>query len=394
MMHSGNSILDAVLSHEADIQTVLREAVGTAHSVLEDWRWQQVPGGAGAGTRVFRVSGSAKAAGRHVPWTTIIKVLTRDIHSFESTSTDQDSWDYWKREWHVYRSAWQPALPGPVVAPRCYGTGEARLDDGDQPLAWIAMEDLGHIHHGQWPRDQWATVARQIGVFNGRYLNGQPMPAEPWLPTNWLRGWSERSTPLIPDLEQASSHPVSGRVFTRTTVSELMWLWENRNHLYALMDELPRTFCHNDLYNRNLFVRGESRAECVAIDWALCGDGVIGQELSALIGATVIFRGSRPEDGDQLEDVCLAAYTSGLSETGRPDPSQARLGYLVTVALRFGLGSLPALIALTRDNQDADLIRQLFDCSYEEWVVHTASAMNFIGERIRQIRAIAGSQTR
>jgi Phosphotransferase enzyme family len=389
MMHSGNSVLDAVLSNEADLQAVLCKAVGTAHALLEDWRWQELPGGAGAGTRLFRVSGSAEANGRRVPWTTIIKVLTRDIRSFESSSSDENSWDYWKREWHVYRSAWQPALTGPVVPPRCYGTGEARLEAGDQ-LAWIAMEDLGHIHHGHWPRDQWPTVARQIGVFNGRYLSGLPMPAEPWLATDWLRGWSERSTPLIPDLEQARSHPVAGRVFTRTTVSELIWIWENRNQLYRLLEELPSTFCHNDLYHRNLCLRGENQSECVAIDWALCGDGVIGQELSALIGATLIFRGSRPEDWDQLESVCLAAYTQGLRDIG-PDRTQARLGYLITVALRYGLGALPPVLALTRDDQDPDLIRRLFECSYDEWIVHTARALEFFTERIRQLREMLGS---
>jgi Phosphotransferase enzyme family len=392
MMHSGNGVLDAVLSDEAGLRSVLREAIGADHAAVADWRWQQLPGGAGAGTRLFRVSGSADTKGHHVPWTTIIKVLTREIHSFESSSTDQASWDYWKREWHVYRSSWQAALPGPVVPPACYGTGEGRLEDDDEVLAWIAMEDLGHINHQHWPRDQWPTVARQIGVFNGRYLSGQPLPAEPWLATNWLRGWSERSTPLIPDLEQASSHPVSGRVFTRTTVSELMWLWENRNQLYGLLEELPRTFCHNDLYHRNLSVRGDNQPECVAIDWALCGDGVIGQELSALIGATLIFRGSRPEDWDQLEEVCLAAYTHGLRDIG-PDQTQARLGYLITVALRFGLGSLPPLIALTRDDQDPDLIRRLFECSYDEWIVHTARAMEFFTEKIRQLREMLGSPT-
>ena len=390
MMHSGNSVLDAVLSNEANLRSVLREAAGTPDANLDEWRWEQLPGGAGAGTRIFRVSGSAETTRRRTPWTTIIKVLSRETHPFESSSTEQNSWDYWKREWHVYRSAWQPALTGPVVPPRCYGTGEARLDGGDQQLAWIAMEDLGHIHHGHWPRSQWPIVARQIGVFNGRYLSGQPMPVEPWLPKDWLRGWSEQSRPLIPELEQASSHPVLGRTLTQSVTSELIWLWQNRHHVYTLQDELPRTFCHNDLFHRNLILRGGDRPECVAIDWAFCGEGVIGQELSALIGATLTFTGSRPEDWDHLESVCLDGYASGLRETGWPDPSQAQLGYLLTVALRFGIGLLPPIIARTRVNQDADLIRQRFNCSWEEWIVHIAAVMSFVAERIRQIRALIG----
>jgi hypothetical protein len=174
-------------------------------------------------------------------------------------------------------------------------------------------------------------------------------------------------------------------------VAELLWLWDNRNHVYERLYELPRTFCHNDLHNRNLFVRGGSRPDCVAIDWALCRGGVVGQELSAMIGATVIFRGSRPEDGDELEDVCLSAYTAGLRDTCEADPSQARLGYLLSIGLRFGLGSIPALLALTTDHQDADLIRRLFECSYEEWIVHSAQAMDFMAKRIRRVREELGS---
>ena len=82
--------------------------------------------GIGAGTRLYRVAGTATAGSRRpVEWTTVVKVLTLDPLSFQSISTDQTSWDYWKREWHIYQSAWQQQLPGPLVAPRCLGAGAA-----------------------------------------------------------------------------------------------------------------------------------------------------------------------------------------------------------------------------------------------------------------------------
>ena len=70
----------------------------------------------------------------------IVKVLTFERLPFQSISADQSSWDYWKREWYVYRSAWLQELPGPLVAPRCLATGESH--ETDKELAWIAMEDL------------------------------------------------------------------------------------------------------------------------------------------------------------------------------------------------------------------------------------------------------------
>ena len=66
-------------------------------------------------------------------------------------STDQGSWDYWKREWHLYQSLWLHQLSGPLVVPRCLATGEI-LAEIDEELAWIAMEDLRLLIIGRGQR--------------------------------------------------------------------------------------------------------------------------------------------------------------------------------------------------------------------------------------------------
>src|SRR5512133_1784824 len=105
--------------------------------------------GVGAGTRLYRVTGTVAGHRRPIHWKIIIKVLTLDELSFQSISTDQSSWDYWKREWHVYQSPWQQQLTGPLVAPRCLATGDL-LAESDEELAWIAMEDLESMDHRPW----------------------------------------------------------------------------------------------------------------------------------------------------------------------------------------------------------------------------------------------------
>ena len=85
---------------------------------LEDTTWQQLVAGllgsdgievigrhseeifvgVGTGTRLYRVIGTATDGGRPVEWTLVIKVISLDKMSFQSVSTDQSSWDYWKRE--------------------------------------------------------------------------------------------------------------------------------------------------------------------------------------------------------------------------------------------------------------------------------------------------------
>jgi hypothetical protein len=53
----------------------------------------------------------------------VIKVLTLDMLELSVDQHDQIR-DYWKREWHVYQSAWQQRHCGPLVAPPCVGTGD------------------------------------------------------------------------------------------------------------------------------------------------------------------------------------------------------------------------------------------------------------------------------
>jgi hypothetical protein len=153
--------------------------------------------GVGAGTRLYRVAGTAVNGGRRpADWSMVVKVLTLDQLNFQSISPDQTAWDYWKREWHVYRSPWQQQLPGPLVAPRCLATGEI-LAETDSELAWIAMEDLQALDHRPWPAGNFRQVARHLGTFNGDYLTGSALPTDPWLSRDWLRGWTELAEPQM-----------------------------------------------------------------------------------------------------------------------------------------------------------------------------------------------------
>jgi hypothetical protein len=320
----------------------------------------------------------------------IIKVLTLDQLSFQSISTDQSSWDYWKREWHVYQSRWQQQLAGPLLAPRCLATGNV-LAETDEELAWIAMEDLGALDHRPWPHGRFREVARQLGIFNGEYVAGRPLPTDPWLSRDWLRGWTEDARPLMDLLPTVPSHPVAGKIFTKDLIKDLVELWELRENLYQALDQLPRTLCHNDVFPRNLFVGGPGHSDhSVAIDWAFCGPAPVGQELTALVGASQVFLESRPERWDDLERDCLDGYAEGLRQAGWHGSDEILLGYLLSSVLRFGLGSLPAVLGLTLTTEHEDLVRRVFGCSYEEFVGNVAAFFQFKQRRIHQAKALLG----
>jgi hypothetical protein len=351
---------------------------------------EQIFVGVGAGTRLYRDTGTA--TGRHRPahWTMIIKVLTLDQLSFQSISTDQGSWDYWKREWHVYQSRWQQQLAGPLLAPRCLATGDL-LAETDEELAWIAMDDLAAMDYRPWPHGRFRDVARQLGIFNGEYLAGRPLPTDPWLSQDWLSGWTEEAKPLIDLLPIASSHPVAGKIFTTALIKDLIQQWEQRDELYQALDQLPRTLCHNDVFPRNLFGGGAGQPDhSLAIDWAFCGPAPVGQELTALVGASQAFFESRPERWDDLERDCLEGYAEGLREAGWHGSDEILLGYLLSTALRFGLGALPPTLGLTLTADHEDLVVRVFGCSYDEFVANAAAFFQFQQRRIHQAKALLG----
>jgi Phosphotransferase enzyme family len=346
--------------------------------------------GVGAGTRLYRATGTATGRRRPVRWTMIIKVLTLEQLSFQSISTDQSSWDYWKREWHVYQSRWQQQLAGPLVAAQCLATGDL-LAETDEELAWIAMEDLEAMDHRPWPHGRFREVARQLGLFNGEYLTCRPLPTDPWLSRDWLRGWTEEAQPLIDMLPTVSGHPVAGRIFTKDQIKDLIELWEQRERLYQALDQLPQTLCHNDVFPRNLFGGGAGHPDhSVAIDWAFCGPAPVGQELTALVGASQAFLESRPERWDDLERDCLDGYAEGLRQAGWHKSDEILLGYLLSSVLRFGLGAIPPLLGLTLTTEHQDLVGRVFGCSYDEFVGNAAAFRQFQQRRIQQTKALLG----
>ena len=100
-------------------------------------------------------------------------------------------------------------------------------------------------------------------------------------------------------------------------IDNLIKVWDLREQLLRALDELPQTICHNDIFPRNVFVLPNGIGHSVAIDWAFCGRGAIGQELSALVAATLFFLESRPGIGK---------IWNGTASTATPSACDARAG--------------------------------------------------------------------
>jgi hypothetical protein len=116
----------------------------------------------------------------------------------------------------------------------------------------------------------------------------------------------------------------------------------------------------------------------------------VGQELTALVGASQAFFESRPERWDDLERDCLDGYAEGLRQAGWHGSDEILLGYLLSSALRFGLGALPPLLGLTLTTDHEDLVGRVFGCSYDEFIGNAAAFRQFQQRRIQQTKALLG----
>jgi len=319
----------------------------------------------------------------------VIKVFTTEHFDFQSVSDEPSAWDYWKREWLAYQAPWFDELAGPLVPPRCLGAGE--IHGGTGPVAWVALEDLGDVPH-QWPLADFGEVAHALGTFGGRYLTDTAPPSDPWLSDHWLVGWTDQAGATIGVLPAAAQHPDAGRIYPTEVGTAFTGLWDNRQTVYAALDQLPTTFTHNDVFPRNLRrVPAGTATRNVAFDWAYCGTAPLGAELAPLVGATMAFLGSSPGQWDELERLCLSEYVRGLREEGWDGPAEeVRFGYAATLVLRFGLGPLTPILGLSMVTENRDLVPLAFGCSFEEFVANGSAMTKFQCERIREISATLG----
>ena len=164
-------------------------------------------------------------------------MLTAVNSSFQAISTGHTSWgtgswagtallihdgnDSYVSPW------WQPCLATGDLLPET--DEERRGSRWKISRPWTVGRGAGRFRE----------VARRLGIFNGEYLAGRPLPTDPWLSRGWLRGWTEEAKPLIDLVPTVSSHPVAGKIFTKDLIKDLIELWEQRERLYQALDRLP-----------------------------------------------------------------------------------------------------------------------------------------------------------
>ena len=183
-----------------------------------------------------------------------------------------------------------------------------------------------------WGLGDYAHAARQLGRFNGAYLEQRPLPAAEWLSRDWLRSWLAAGAAAIDELPRHRSHPLVRRVYPPDLGTALADLWTRRESLLAALDRLPQVLCHHDAFRRNVFLRSP---RLLAVDWAFLGVGPLGSELAPFVSASATLLGIERAHRDDLEQTAVAAYGQGLADAGWQGPhEQVRFGFAAASALR------------------------------------------------------------
>jgi hypothetical protein len=66
------------------------------------------------------------------------------------------------------------------------------------------------------------------------------------------------------------------------------------------------------------------------------------------------------------------------------------VGYVLSTALRFGVGAITPTLGLTLTTEHHELVERVFECSFDQFVANAAAFFQFQQHRIRQARALLG----
>ncbi len=372
---------------EPHLLAALRALFESDDVIVGEWT-QRSPGTPGTtAAAVSRWEGTATVEGELRAWSLIRKALTsparRQADPADPTETPSGI-NYWKREFFAYQSELLKGLPPGIIWPRCLHAQESE----DECVLWMEMlQDEIEI----WPPERYGVAARHLGLFNGLSQITQKSTDHPWLSVEINRQRERNNGDIFAKFDELRQHPIVRRGWPDDVADGIIRIWREREQFYRALRAVPQVLQHGDAGRRNLMALTSKNGEAQTglIDWGYMGIGAVGEDVAATVVSPVIwFQGITPEQLPMLEAIVLEGYSDGLRGAGwQGDPQLARLGYLCTVALRYGPNIVfPEILAM--DAKVAEGMQQRFGWSIEAMTDRLVPIRRFVIQRAEQARQL------
>lgn len=338
---------------------------------------------------IFRFAGIGHDGVAPRAWSLILKEIMAP-ESADDPAHEPDCLWYWPRESLLYATDIPQSInsrmhTSGLRTPCCFGVMEPTPQ-----VRWIWLEDLHDCYGGRWPLERYALAGYQLGLLNGSYLMGQPVPSVQWLTDSGLGFESATKAAEIKRLRDPKiwAHPLLRRTFATPVLPELERLVADRERLLAGAMDYPRAFCHLDAHPGNMAaLRDEDGSEItVLFDWALAGYGAPGEEISRLVWAALLDFKVDVADAERLESMVFERYLEGLADAGwQADPDQVRYAYLMSSVLIFALEVEAVEHAF---NEDVEGLESYYGWPQERLVEQSAQVTYLLLKRADELRAI------
>jgi hypothetical protein len=253
-----------------------------------------------------------------------------------SGSDDPRAWNYWRREVEAYG-----------CEPLRRSLRDAGLDLPDceieqsQEGAVLWLEDVQGLSGTDFTLAEHVELAGRLGQWQAAG------PVElPWTSTGFVRDYSTSRRAryeLVAD-DAAWRHPLVADLWPPGLRDGWARMLANRDTLLDVMERLPRTRSHLDVWVSNEVRRPDGRV--VLLDWAFFGDGAVGEDVGNHVPDAVFDLFWPAERMPELEVACYDAYLEGLLAGGwSGDPRDVRLGFLAS-SVKYAF-LLPLMLELT-----------------------------------------------
>jgi len=277
----------------------------------------------------------------------VAKVVTRgagDDPEWQASSVPS-AWNYYRREVEFYASDLAAAFaPMRIRPPRLIA-----LEQRSPETTAIWLEDVAGTPGCEIDVARLRELAWQLGRAQATWtLARRELPS--WASHRFLRdytaskriGWEQLHS------DAAWQHPLVKRCFPPALREASRMLHRSREWLLEVMESLPRTLAHLDLWPNNLIFA--ATGETVLLDWAFVGDGALGEDIGNLVPDAVFDRFISASELPNFERAALEGYLEGAEQAGwRGDPRQIELGFYASAVKYDWL--TPLMLARAGDAQ-------------------------------------------